>query len=216
MSEQWDDQGLARAFQALADSDRAECSEADTALVWEAVHGTLDPEARRALIARLPEEPALAEAWRVAQAFGEPRTEPAAMLAPGRWRATPWLAAAAIMVLGLTATLLVSRPAVEVETTRSGEAFAVESLLAADAVLPRDTFVLRWRPGPEGARYQVRVTTVDLRVVATVRDLDRPEHQVPASALADVPAGSQVLWQVEVTLPSGARVTSETFVARIQ
>lgn len=216
MSEQGDEQALARAFQGLADSAPGECSEADAALVWEAVHGDLDAAARRALVARLATEPALAEAWRLAHAFDVPATAGAAPLRARGWRAAPWLAAAAVAVLGLTATLLVPRPAGDGATTRAGGAETVESLLAADAVLTRDAFVLRWRPGPEGTRYQVRVTTIDLRVLATARDLERADYAVPAAALADLPAGAPVLWQVEATVPTSGRVVSETFVTRIQ
>ena len=58
---------------------------------------------------------------------------------------------------------------------RASPAFVVESLVPADAALPRDAFRLRWTPGPEGSRYQVRVTTEDLQVLATAADLTAPE-----------------------------------------
>ncbi|MCC6987478.1 MAG: hypothetical protein IT181_00675 [Acidobacteria bacterium] len=216
MSDQWNDPGLVRAFQGLAETRAGECSEADAALVWDAVHGTLDAAARRELVARLATDPALAEAWRLAHAFDVPATAGAAPLRARGWRAAPWLAAAAVAVLGLTATLLVPRQAGDGATTRAGGAETVESLLATDAVLTRDAFVLRWRPGPDVARYHVRVTTIDVRPVAAARDLDRAEYHVPAAALANLAAGAQLLWQVEVTLPAGGRAVSETFVTRIQ
>ena len=58
---------------------------------------------------------------------------------------------------------------------------------------------------------QVRVTTEDLRVLATVSDLTMPELALESAVLTSVPSGARVLWQVEATLPGGENVASETF-----
>jgi hypothetical protein len=46
--------------------------------------------------------------------------------------------------------------------------------------------------------------------------LTRPEVTIDPAQLADLPRGSNVLWQVEVTLPDGERASSPTFVTRIE
>ena len=67
---------------------------------------------------------------------------------------------------------------------------------------------LRWKPGPEGSRYQVRVTTEDLRVLTTAVDLTAPELTIPREGLSDVAPNTRVLWQVVVALPGGETVSS--------
>ena len=62
----------------------------------------------------------------------------------------------------------------------------------------------------------MRVTSDDLQVLATAADLTVPEIVVDPSALAALPAGAGVLWQVDVSLPTGERITSPTFVNRIR
>ena len=76
--------------------------------------------------------------------------------------------------------------------------------------------VLRWSAGPEGARYDVRVTDTALRAIAGAAALSEPEYQVPLESLADLADGDRILWQVETVLPDGSRSTSETFSARIR
>ena len=53
------------------------------------------------------------------------------------------------------------------DTFRDAGSYVVESLVKTDETLPRDAFVLRWKPGPEGSRYQVSVTTEDLKLLKT-------------------------------------------------
>ena len=42
------------------------------------------------------------------------------------------------------------------------------------------------------------------------------EFTVPAAALAGLEPGSLVLWQVELILPEGRRIVSETFATRLE
>ena len=64
------------------------------------------------------------------------------------------------------------------------------------------------RPGPQDSRYQVRVTTEDLRVLTTISDLTEPEVVLESAVLSSVPPGARVLWQVDATLPGGENVSS--------
>jgi hypothetical protein len=60
------------------------------------------------------------------------------------------------------------------------------------------------------------VTTEDLRVLATAADLMTAEFTVEPAVLAELPGGAGVLWQIETSLPNGDRVTSPTFVTRVE
>ena len=42
------------------------------------------------------------------------------------------------------------------------------------------------------------------------------QFAVDPALLAGLPAGARVLWQVDVTLPGGERVSSQTFTTRVQ
>jgi hypothetical protein len=99
---------------------------------------------------------------------------------------------------------------------RSSPGYVVQSRVPDAGVLPREAFRLQWAPGPEGARYRIRVTTADLVVLATAADLVAPEFLVEAPLLSQLPAGATVLWQVDAYLPDGERVTSRTFVTHVR
>ena len=213
---------LARAFQALGDSPESEeVPEELRERIWLAVSGALPPEERREIVERTITDPACAEAWRVAnelwQASQSSAPGEAAVASPPATRWAPrWMAAAAVLVLGATiavVSLLNREPGDEF---RASSGVVLESLLPAEAALPRAAFRLRWTPGPGGSRYQVRVTTEDLRVLATAADLMTPEFAVDPAVLADLPGGARVLWQVDASLPNGDRVTSPTFVTRVE
>ncbi len=211
------DDRLKDAFRDLAATSPARCSDDDLDRVWRAVSGDLPAEERRSMIARVAVDPAYAEAWRVAHELQQARRGdlPAtALLEPRSW-SPAWLGLAAALVAGVGFGIfqIQRTPA---NNFRTQAPYAVESPMASDTALPRDAFVLRWTPGPEGSRYQLRVTTEDLRVIATVSDISAPEYRVPADSLSTVPAGSRVFWQVVASMPNGERISSPTFVVRAQ
>jgi hypothetical protein len=221
------DDTLREAFQSLAEHSPGGCSADDLERIWKAVSGELPAQERHEVVARLAESPAWAEAWRIAEDLwraseaSQPAGEPDSaaereMRGPAYFARGSWLAAAAVVLLGITATLVfrVNAPP-PADEFRAPGMYAVESALGADAAMPRDAFRLRWTPGPEGSRYTVRVTTENLTSVASGSDLSSPEYVVPPEALANVASGSRVLWQVDVTLPDGGRASSPTFVTRV-
>jgi hypothetical protein len=211
-----DDEALRRAFQSLAETSPDALSPADVEDVWRAVTGDLRASQRRELVDRMAANPALAEAWRAAQELWR-EAQPTVASKPSRIWPSQWLAAAAVLVLGVGVGLVLQQARRGSEDTfRDANTYAVESRVATDAVLPRDDVTLRWTPGPEGTRYQVRVTTEDLRVITIVSDLIAPELVVDRGALTGVPAGGRVFWQVEATLPGGASASSQTFSVRVQ
>jgi hypothetical protein len=85
----------------------------------------------------------------------------------------------------------------------------------AEESLPRDAFRLRWQ-APEGARFDVRVTSEDLRILDTASGLTSPEYTVLAEKLEGLPAGAKIFWQVEATLPDSSVVQSGTFIAELK
>jgi hypothetical protein len=217
MAREFDDRTLRDGFQSLTDAHAEACHAGDLDQVRRAVRGELDAPSRRALVARLALEPALAEAWRVAHALEHPTIVSRVVPPPARsWADRRWLAAAAAIALTVAGGLVVSRQAPQPDTFRSAGAGGVEPVAGADEALPRASFRLAWRELPEGSRAAVRVTGEDLRVLATFTDVTAASVRVPPEALDALQPGARVFWQVDVILPSGTRVTSETFVARIQ
>ena len=215
------DETLKAAFQGLGDAGRRECSSDDLDRVWRALDGTLAAEERRELVDRLATDPALAEVWRVAhelRAAGgldvDARAAPVQQRTAG-WQRS-WLAAAALVLAAIGAVFVFQRMRPVDDTFRTADGYSIESLIGGDAALPRSEFRLRWRPGPPDTRYQVRVTTEDLQVLNVAADLAAAEYVVPADALAPVPSGVRVLWQVEARLPGGERVASETFTTAVR
>jgi hypothetical protein len=210
------DDRLKDAFRAISADSRIDATEADVERVWRAVSGDLPAAERRDVVDRMASEPAVADAWRVAHELRRAQmggTPVDIGSSPRSW--TPaWIGLAALLVLSVGVSLVQFRtPA---DTLRDSGRYVIESLVASDATLPRDAFVLRWKPGPDGSRYQVRVTTEDLRVLTTAVDLTAPELKIPLERLSDVAPNTRVLWQVVVALPGGETVSSPTFVVRAQ
>jgi hypothetical protein len=216
------DERLAEAFCALGDTHATELPEDLRDRIWLAVSGDLSPAERRDLVERTAADPGCAEAWRVASEMWRVSQARAvggsAVAAPGltrRW--TPrWLAMAAALLLISAIGVLSLRNQRSGDEFRAAPGFVVESLVPADTALPRDAFRLRWTPGPDGSRYQVRATTEDLQVLATAADLTVPEFVVESGALSRVPRGASVFWQVDVSQPNGERLTSSTFITRVE
>jgi hypothetical protein len=211
------DEKLREAFQSLGQGSPEKPSPGDLDLVWRAVTEELPAPERRALVDRMASEPALAESWRIARELYRDAPQLRAAVPPGRAWNPWWMSAAAALLIaaGVGLILQLSSPAVE-ETFRSPDRYVVDSLVLSDTALPRDAFRLRWTPGPEGSRYHVRVTTEDLQVLTTASDLLVAELVVSSDRLAAVPSGARVFWQVDVALPEGNTVSSQTFVATVR
>jgi hypothetical protein len=208
---------LRDAWTALREAQpRGDCPDPGT--LWDAVHGATSDEAR-AVVLHTAECPACAEAWRLAVEVGRGMKEAATATAPATRRGAPfaWLAAAAaVAAIAIGTAALVGRgPQAERPLFRDSQPAGIRSLVPETAALPRSRCLLRWAGGPAGTRYNVEVATERLEVVDRARDLDRPEHLVPEQALAALPPGARLLWQVELRAPDGSRLTSATFVNRL-
>ena len=207
------DERLRAAFQARRTTATHESCPA-AAELWSAVRGEGTLESRRALIDHTSACGACAEAWRLAKDVSR---DLASARRPWQRSFAPLAAAAAlVLALGGGVWLYWVPRNVEAPVFRGGEAPVIRSLVREDEALPRRDFRLRWSSGPDGSRYDVRVTTESLQVLAGGQRLAEPSFLGPESALAALPKDSRILWRVEVTLPDGERVASPTFVTRLE
>jgi hypothetical protein len=217
-----DDQELTSLRQAFAahqeQSDPATCLTPET--IWDAVHGKLPADVVRESVQHVATCATCAEEWRLARTLGEQQEQQTAAPLPAPLRFTPrqrqwrnWgLAAAAALALAVVGVQWFQKP-----PEYRGAQAAVHSQVSDGKVLPRERFLLKWSvPAPAGATYGVQVSTEDLRVVASAEGLKTPEYQVPASALAGLPPGAKLFWKIDADLPSGSRLSSQTFVTAVQ
>jgi hypothetical protein len=187
------------------------CPEADA--IWMAVRAELPSDATRAIVLHTAACASCAEAWRIAHGARQRTAQPVA--APA-WRSVwvwgPGLAAAALLLVSLLNQSAISLPGRRPSPQYREQVAPVVTALVADAQpLDRAAFVLRWTPGPDGAHYNVRVTTEDLTVIARAWSLGAPQYQVPPASLAALPAGTRLLWQVDVLARDQPRRSSSTF-----
>ena len=220
------DERLRAAFQSLGDTAREQPSAEDLDTVWRAASGDLPADQRRELVDRMSTDPSLAESWRVAHELQQggshgvrlqPDSAPRDAQEPreARWWSRSWVAAAALVILAIGVGIVVQRTRPADDTLRDAGQTRIESLVPSDTALPREAFRLRWTPGPAGSRYDVRVTTEDLRLLTTATDLMQPELVVNADALAMLSPGMRVFWQVDTKAP-GETISSPTFVVRVR
>jgi len=207
--------------------------------IWDALDGALDPEELRDVVDHVAVCPACAAEWRLAAAFqGElsdgatgaqesalPGSDDRVAARGQRVQIRSWLATAAVAILALgvggiwwSSSRSGSAGNEGAPVYRQGTEQRIDSLLPEDRPLPRDQAILRWTPGPEGSTYDVLVSTSDVtaEAIAEAAGLTKPSYQISADALADLPAGAEILWQVEAITPTGKRIASPTFVARLE
>ena len=190
--------------------------------VWAAAHGELPPAEAREVVDHTAGCPACAEDWRLAAALVEGAPAAAPLRVPGPVLTFPprrsfyaplaALAAAACLLITIGVQQRVHEPGSTIY--RAGAETELRSLLPADASLAREHFLLRWAPVP-GATYDLLVSTEDLRPLATESGLTHPSWQVPPAALARLPHGSRLLWQVKARLPDDRSLSSDTFTVRL-
>ncbi len=195
------------------------CPDADC--IWAAVTGELSAEETGLLVDHTLVCSECAEAWRLALEIARPSEslEGSAQPQPRhRFWSSPWipLAAAAALVLLVLVPALVLRESAPSDPVLRGPETRIESLLGDDTLLPRDDFVLRWSPGPEGATYRLTVTTAGLDLLLERRELAEPAFRVPPEALSGVADGERVYWRVEAAAPDGSVIESPVFRAGVQ
>jgi hypothetical protein len=208
---------LRRAFASYTEPAGGGCPPDES--VWMAVARELPADQIREVVRHIAACGSCADAWRLAHATMEaeglrtpnvPAPEPA-------WRSVwvigPGLAAAALLVIGV----LVERPfdawriGGPSAALRDAPRPAIEPLVEDGAMVDRGAIELRWSPGDPGARYDVRVATADLTVISQVYGLTGTAYTVPADAVAALPSGTRLFWQVTAVGTDQARITSPAF-----
>lgn len=211
---------LRAAFTAPAEAAPEPHPEPDT--IWSAVRGELPPNELREVVEHTAMCASCAEDWRLAAEFEKQAESEAETAKPapnvvygrfGKWRP---LAAAAAMAAGILVVVGIQTTDQPDPGYRNEQRTEVRSLLPEGQALPRQAAVLRWSPVPGASLYNVQATTEDLQVVASQESLTGTEYRLPAEALSKLPAGGQLLWQVEAVFPDGTRQTSETFFTTLQ
>ena len=197
-------EALRAAFEARETPGASGCPDAER--LFAAARGGLSAAERRAIVEHTAACAACAAGWRLA------RELPGASDVRPRRRVPAWWAAAAVLVMAAAGALWLRRPVPPEYREPSSAVIAAETA----ATLPRDRFVLRWTATAKDARYAVWVTTDALAPVDAARELERPEHTVPASALTALPAGAVLRWRVEATRPGGETVRSPAFTVRLE
>jgi hypothetical protein len=176
--------------------------------IWGALTGESAAAECRAVIEHVAVCPACAESWRLGLHLSEQRPREARREVS---RALSWLrpmsvaAGLVLMVVGWWAVRQTSDPVV-----RTVGDVEIRSVFEDRQALPRSDFVLRWTPGPDGTVYDIEVGTSDLRSLARAYALTEARYRVPDSALAGLPAGTEIAWRVQATLPDGRTVASLT------
>lgn len=163
--------------------------------------------------------PSCAIAWSLARDYavesGMSRPQPQPTVTTGH--RLPWAAAAAAVVLVASVLLIWTRQPPPAEPMfRSGQADTIESFVPEGSTLPATGFILRWSAGPDGSRYNVRVTDRRLNHLAGARALEQPEFRIPPAGLAGLESGSLLLWQVETIRLDGRSITSPTFSVHLE
>ena len=197
-----------------------DCPPADA--IWDAVAGQRPETQVHSMLAHNLHCPDCSALWRIARelhaaagdvARGEGTVIPLQRTRPSRWLAVVGtLAAAAAVAL----VLLPRTPSRGPEPVVRGTEGPMLRADPATGTLERRHPVLRWSGAPEGSRYTVVVSTRDLTVLYRRSGVIGTELELPPDALADLPAGGEVVWRVEAIAPGGRRISSEAFVSRVQ
>lgn len=136
---------------------------------------------------------------------------------PGTGLRAPWLlAAAAVVTVGVGLVAVNRLRPQESPSYRSGAGAELRSLLEQDRPLPRAAFRLKWTPGPAGSRYSVLVARENLAPIARAEGLATPEFLVEERFLADLPAGSRVIWRIRAVPPGSTALSSPTYVTTVE
>jgi hypothetical protein len=195
----------------------------DVERVWAAAAGELAPEETAEVVDLLTSSPELLEAWRLAVAMQrqmEPETagrtvRPLPFRRRVTWGWVTGLAVAAALVMAVGLPLLRENVPVAGERFRGAGESAGESRLEDGAALSRTAFLLLWKPAGAGAVYDVTVTDEAVAPLVEARALHEASYRVPVAALAPMPDGATILWQVTVHTPDGGVARSTTHRQRV-
>jgi hypothetical protein len=188
----------------------------EPSVLWDLAAGDLEAAPARAVAAHAVGCPACREALHLAREAGAALSTTGTASGAAPRSRTPWLAAAAILLVAAGTLLYVrraERPAPP--DFRDQETVRIEALGPIGPVPGGAETVLRWTP-VEGARYDLTLAREDLEVLSVVRGIAAAEYTVPGDLLHRLPPGERLLWQVEAILADGRKIRSGTFSVRFE
>ena len=203
---------LARAFAAREGKRDTSSACPPAEQLFEAASGGLDREQRLKIVDHVSQLRGMCNGVATGDGARRAAREPAGR--PERAR-LPRFAVAASVILAVGLTTYFVREGHQESPQYRDAAHQLAPVSRTGDRLSRNSAVLRWSPGPEGSTYAVRLTTADLVLVLEKQDITGVELAVPAAMLEKLPSGEQLLWQVEVRLPNGQRIASQTYVVTL-
>ncbi len=204
--------------------------------IWLGVRGELPPDELRSLLDHVATCQACVEDWRIAKEFeaesgtGEslgpeeeiPHAQPR-RVEHSRWsRLQSRFAAAAAVVLVSAVGFQVYTATRPMPIDRSGSPTSprVESVLKSDSALPRERFVVSWKPVSDAVSYTfVASRPEEMNQLFTkdiAQDIASPQVQIPAEALAGLRSGDSVLCLVKAYSSDGFELASKTITVVVQ
>lgn len=201
---------LRTAFQGSQASVDEPCPSPDE--LWAVTRGELDQERVRPIVLHSSRCARCGSALRIALEMGKevsPAAAPTNVVPLRRVR----LGAAIGLAAAIAATVVIVPRLRQVDSgihERGGTAEGIRSMVPGTP-RPRSGLVLEWSPYPAAVRYQVSLAAPDLHVVFQKTGVSGTRVEVPEAALASVPHGGRLVWNVEATLPDGRTVQSPAF-----
>lgn len=180
--------------------------------IWAAARGELGIEETAAIVDRLHLDPQLALEWRLAVELSNPRPAEPVAAANDRGYLTVVGALAAVAAAAVLLLVIIPQPQSESDSPKPGlRGGAGEQLLStplAEGVeISREDFELSWSAVEGIGRYELRISTEALDPVYEALELVEPRARVPAEVLVDLEPGDVLIWQVDVVMTDGARVS---------
>jgi len=205
-----DNDWLRTAFQGSQESSVDDpCPPPDA--LWALTRGELDPARARPIVLHSSRCARCGAALRIALEMGEQLEAPVA--APNVFPLRRRLAVGLGIAAAIAASVVVVphlRPTDSGLHVRGGSEDGVRSLVPS-APRPRSRLVLEWSAYPGALRYRVTLASSDLRVLFQKEGVTGTRAEVPESALASVPSGGRLVWEVEAILADGRAIKSAAF-----
>jgi hypothetical protein len=207
---------LSRAFAVRTQTSAPdECPAAES--LFEAASGDGSRADREKLLDHVARCAECTEAWRIAiEAGARPGSTHRVGSAPARRLPARAAALAASVLLAAGIGTWFALPGGQQAPGYRDSVDPLAPVARTSGSLSRDAFSLEWSPGPPDSTYSVRLTTADLTVLLERHGVAGSTLLVPPSVLAATKSGERLLWQVEIHLPDGRRIPSETQVLTLR
>lgn len=196
--------------------------------IWLGVRGELPPDELRGLLDHIATCQACVEDWRIAKEF-EAESGTGESLGPeeilraqprrverSRWSRlqSRFAAAAAVVLVSAVGFQLYTRPE---PSFRSGSSTrVVESILKSGSALPRERFVVPWKPVNGAVSYTFEATSPKVMKPLFVKSITSPSVQIPPADLETLRSGDEVLCTIKPFTSDGTMLPFKTIQLRVQ